>query len=129
MLKTMPDTGFYLQIPDESEERILYPGTVQEWNENIYTAGLQKDDPAPKVGQEVLIYYEIERKFMKQGARIELISMTDSTTAFHFELTGDPVSAERRQCYRVSTVMAEVSAAFGAEENCPKRMSVATARH
>ena len=119
MLNTVPDTGFYLQIPDESEERILYPATVQEWNENSYTAGLHKDDPAPEAGQEVLIYYEIERELVKQGAHIEWVSETDSTTAFCFELTGDPVSAERRQCDRVSTGMAEVRATFGAEENCP----------
>ena len=119
MLNTVPDTGFYLQIPDESEERILYPATVQEWNENIYTAGLQTDDPTLEAGQEVLIYYEIERELVKQGAHIEWVSETDSTTAFRFELTGDPVSAERRQCYRVSTMMAEVSATFGTEENCP----------
>lgn len=119
MLNTVPETGFYLQIPDESEKRILYPATVQEWNENTYTAGLQKDDPAPEAGQEVLIYYEIEREFVKQGARIELVSKTVSTTAFRFQMTSDPVSAERRQCYRVSTVMAEVSATFGAEEKCP----------
>ncbi len=119
MLNTIPDTGFYLQIPDESEERILFPATVQEWNENIYTAGLQTDDPALEAGQEVLIYYEIERELVKQGAHIEWVSETDSTTAFRFELTGDPVSAERRQCYRVSTMMAEVSATFGTEENCP----------
>ncbi len=119
MLNTVPGTGFYLQISDESEERFLYPATVQEWNENSYTAGLQQDDPAPEAGQEVLIYYEIEREFVKQGARIELVSKMDSTTVFRFELTGDPVSAERRQCDRVSTVMAEVSATFGAEENCP----------
>ena len=119
MLNTVPDTRFYLQIADESEERVLYPATVQEWNENSYTAGLPNDDPAPEAGQEVLIYYEIEREFMKQGARVELVSKTDSASAFVFELTGDPVSAERRQCYRVSTVMAEVSATFGTEENCP----------
>ena len=105
MLNTVPDTVFYLQIADESEERILHPATVHEWNENVYTAGLQKDDLAPEAGQEVLIYYENEREFMKQGARVELVSKRDSTTAFCFELTGDPVSAERRQCYRVSTVM------------------------
>ena len=119
MLNTVPGTGFYLQISDESEERFVYPATVRGCNENSYTAGLQKDDPTPEAGQEVLIYYEIECKFMKQGARIELVSKTDSTTGFCFELTGDPVSAERRQCYRVSTVMAEVSATFVAEENCP----------
>lgn len=119
MLNTIPGTVFYLQIPDESEERILYPATVQEWNENGYTAALQTDDPAPEAGQEVLIYYEIEREFVKQGARIELVSKMDSTTVFRFELTGDPVSAERRQCDRVSTVMAGVIATFGAEENCP----------
>ena len=119
MLNTVPGTAFYLQIPDESEKRILYPATVQEWNENGYTAGWQKVYNAPEIGQEVLIYYEIESEFVKQGARIKMVSKTDSTTGFRFELTGDPVPAEHRQCYRVSTVMAEVSATFGAEENCP----------
>ena len=119
MLNTIPGTAFYFQIPDESEERILYPATVQEWNENSYTAGLNENDPALEAGQEVLIYYEIEHELVKQGARIELVSKMDSTIVFRFELTGDSVSAERRQSYRVSTVMAEVSATFGAEENCP----------
>lgn len=119
MLNTVPETSFYLQIPDESEERILYPATVQEWNENSFTAVLQTDDPALEAGQEVLIYYEIERELVKQEAHIEWVSKTDSTTVFRFELTGDPVSAERRQCYRVSTMMAGVSASFGGEENCP----------
>ena len=119
MLKTAPETGFYFQILDESEERILYPATVQEWNANRYTAGLQNNDPAPEPGQDVLIYYEIEREFMKQRARIELVSKTEFTAAIRFELRGDPVSAERRQCYRVSTVLAEVSATLGTEENCP----------
>ncbi len=119
MLNTIPGTIFYLQIPDESEEHFLYPATIQERNENSYTAALQTDDPALEAGQEVLIYYEIERELVKQGAQIEWVSKTDSTSAFRFELTGDPVSAERRQCYRVSTMMAEVSATFGTEENCP----------
>ena len=42
MLNTVPNTGFYLQIPKESKEHILYPATVQEWNENRYTA-IQRD--------------------------------------------------------------------------------------
>jgi len=119
MLKTVADTVFYLQIPEESEEHILYPTMVQGWNVHGYSAWWPTIYIAPEIGQELLIFYETERGFVKQGARIKMVSKTDSITTFRFELTGDPVSAEHRECYRVSTVMDEVIATIGAEENCP----------
>ena len=56
---------------------------------------------------------------MRQPARIDLIADTPSGRTFSFQFTGDAVSGETRQCYRVSTVMAAVTATFGGEENCP----------
>ena len=55
---------------------------------------------------------------MQQPARIEAVLQSEPRTVFGFETTGELVSAEARQCYRVSTVMASLTAVV-ADEECP----------
>ena len=119
MLSTTPGTGFFVQIPDESSHLILHSAVVQECTNNTYTAELQEDTTLLKSGQDIFVYYEFRNEFTRQPARIHVIADTPSGRTFTFQFTGDAVSAERRQCYRVSTVMAAVIATFGGEENCP----------
>ena len=70
-------------------------------------------------GQDIFVYYEFQNDFVRQPARIDLMADPPSGRTFSFRFTGEAVSAERRQCYRVSTVMAAMTATFGGEENCP----------
>ena len=72
----------------------------------------------PEPGLEVLIYSHIEGKFMKQAARIDAV-LASVKRDIRFELTGEPVSAESRDCYRVSTVLTDLTAKLGTEEGCP----------
>lgn len=119
MLSTTPDTGCFVQVPDESSQRILHSAVVQGFTNNTYTAELQ-DDAAPlKSGQDIFVFYEFRNEFTRQPARIVVIADTPSGRTFSFQFTGDAVSGESRQCYRVSTVMAAATATFGGEENCP----------
>ncbi len=69
-------------------------------------------------GAEVLVFYEINRHFMQQPVRVvSLAEMNrdDGETLITLELetTGDPVSAEKRECYRVSCYSADVKVQLG----------------
>ncbi|MAE95289.1 MAG: hypothetical protein CL910_11565 [Deltaproteobacteria bacterium] len=55
---------------------------------------------------------------MQQPARIRSLEETDTGKLVVFETLGDPVSAESRQSYRVSTITASLEAAIGDEPNC-----------
>ena len=118
MLTTTPGTGFFVQIPDESNERILHPALVEDVEGCSYTAQLKEDEAPLKAGQNVFIFYEFKGEFVRQPACASALSHIQSGINFAFQFTGEPVSAERRQCYRVSTVMAAVTATIGDEENC-----------
>jgi hypothetical protein len=69
-------------------------------------------------GQEVFIYYEINRIFMKQLARIETVTQGDPKTSIRFGTSGHAVSAEDRDCYRVPTAFKELTATVGPEGSC-----------
>ena len=118
MLSTTPGTGFFVQDPAESRRRILHAALVVQWRNDTYTAG-QEDEARLESGQDIVVYYEFRNEFMRQPGRVDAIAETPSGRAFSFQFTGDAVSAESRQCYRVSTVMAGVTATLGGEENCP----------
>ena len=118
MLSTTPGTGCFVQVPDESSQRILHSAVVQGFANNTYTAELQEDAALLETGQDIFVYYESSGKFARQPARIVVIVNTPSGRTFTFQFTGDAVSGETRQCYRVSTIMATVTATLGDEENC-----------
>ncbi|MEE9129217.1 MAG: PilZ domain-containing protein [Phycisphaerales bacterium] len=119
MLSTTPGTGCFVQVPDESSQRILHSAVVQGFATSAYSAELQEDAAPLESGQDIFVYYESSGKFARQPARIVVIVDTPSGCTFTFQFTGDAESGETRQCYRVSTIMAAVTATLGDEENCP----------
>jgi len=113
------ETGLFLRIPDESDERVLHPAKIVDVQDGIYTAQLEEADLPLTAGQTVLVYYEIEQKFMQQAARIDAVMQAEPEAIVGFETIGEPMSAEERQWYRVSTIMADLSAKIDSEESCP----------
>ncbi len=81
------------------------------------------------VDQEVLMYFTPKREFMQQIGRITAIEVADTHVnpeqaevedrgpIFVLEPVGDPISAESRQYYRVSTISARIEARFGKGAN------------
>lgn len=122
--------NFYLQLPGKSKQRILHLAKVIGMKESVYTAEVKELDLAVESGQDVLVYYEKNREFMQQSARIEAVEEVETVEAVEeidetepqliisFITTGNPVSAESRQCYRVSTVMMDLTAGLGPELGC-----------
>ncbi|MHC4428162.1 MAG: PilZ domain-containing protein [Planctomycetota bacterium] len=120
------ETKIFLNLPNQSKQRILHPATVKETKKRGYTAELEEPDVAIQAGQDLFVYYELKRKFVKQPARIDAVMQTDPVLVVGFQITGEPMSAESREWFRVSTVMANLTASVGAESEC-RLLDVSTA--
>ncbi len=127
----------FLQLGDESRQ-MLHPSKVVEVTENALTVEIEKntfsfdvedDCRTLEADQEILIYYKLDGDFLKQAARIDEVlepeheendeNKDDQKKKFaKMEAMGEPVSSESRQCHRVSTVMAELTASFGQCDDC-----------
>lgn len=108
----------FLQIPDPSGRRVLRPGKWIEGNGRLRSAKFSEADVNVETGQEAIIFYEINGKFMRQSVRINDVSNYPPSVFVNLRITGQPELAESRQSYRVSTVMVEVTATLGSERNC-----------
>lgn len=114
----MLDIGgaLFLQIPDESTERILHPAKVVGLMGNMLTIVFEDRDLgiAECVDvverQEVFVYYEARRDFLQQAGQILRILDEELKPTIEIETTGEPASVESRQYYRVSTVTAGLTA-------------------
>lgn len=116
MLKT--ESNIFFKIPDESTEIALHRATIMTVDENRYTAELEEENLTIEKETELFIYFDLERKFMRQAARISSVTSNESQTHVEFETIGEPISAENRQTLRISTVGADLTATFGTEKNC-----------
>jgi len=112
-------TKMFMQIPDNSGQRILYPATVVEVVDGIITAEFDTPIVAIEAEQEVFVYHDMYQEFMKQSAVVDEHIETETQSVIRFHTTSEPVSAENRQCYRVSTIIADLVARLGPEEACP----------
>jgi len=108
-----------LQLSGKSKRRILHPAKVVGLQDDKYTAEVEEQSLPVESGQDILVNFEKNREFMQQSARIESVDESEGRQVITFATTGEPVSAESRQCYRVSTVMMELTAGLGPERGCP----------
>ncbi len=113
------DTEILLKLPNKTSKDSLYTAKIVQIHEGIYTAILKQRDAIVANGVEVLLYYELDREFMQQTARIETAVVQDDITTIGFRTTGKPVSGERRQCFRVPTLIADLKVKFAGERDCP----------
>ena len=116
MLKT--ESNIFFQIPDKSKKRVLHRAKVVSVTGTLYTAELVEEGPVFEDEMDFFIYFEMDRVFMRQAARVDSVTETESNTLVEFETIGDPFSAEIRQVHRISSVGADLKATFGTEENC-----------
>jgi hypothetical protein len=120
----MPIKGstIFIRFPNESNNRILHPVDVTETSgsDNL-TVLPENPDLALEAEQEVLIYFEKKRKFMQQPARVEALLEGEQGNVAILKTLGEPVSAESRQCYRVSTVLSKLTTTFDGVEGCSLR--------
>ena len=126
---------FYVQIPNQTGERILHPSVVVEKEGSKYVAEVEVSSPPLEAGNDIVIFFELNGEFMQQAGRIDMVkpatassedtSTSSSLNSNHpstsvgFQLVGEAISAENRQSFRVSTVMIDLTASLENEVNCP----------
>jgi hypothetical protein len=113
------ETRIFLNLPDGSQQHILHPARIKKAGERGYTAELEEPDPFLRPGLDLFVLYYLKDRFVKQPARLDSVMQTGPTPLVSFQTTGEPMSAETRESFRVSTVMANLTAAVGAETECP----------
>ena len=121
-------TGCFIQLPGNSKQRVLHPARVVGLVDETYTVEAEKNDLPVEPDTDVLLYFEKNRKFMQQSGRIEAVDTVDvddeasdedgPQLLISFKTTGEPVSAESRQHYRVSTVITGYQADLNTERAC-----------
>jgi len=111
--------GVFVQIPGEFDHRVLHPAMILGIHERDITAELEERELPFECGEPILVYYEQDTVFMQQTARLNSYDSAEPGPLIEFELTGEPSSAESREHYRVSTVMANLTAELGNESLCP----------
>jgi hypothetical protein len=110
--------GLFLQIPGESRQRVLHPATVVNLADGTYSITLE-EELSVNPGQDVLLFFETRHEFMQQAGRIDTVLSSEPSPIIGIRTVSKPVSAESRQCFRVSTVMSDLSADVGDVQNCP----------
>lgn len=118
MLKT--DSELYIQNPTVTDRRSLHIGTVTESGPETMTLSFEDVRFELEADQEIVIYYTVKRKFMQQAAKVveALETETEHAQIVVVKTSGDAVSAEGREHYRVSTVSADIKARLGKEKDC-----------
>ena len=121
-------TGCFLQLPGDSRNRVLHPALVVGLANEVYTVESEDNGLLVEPEMDVLLYFDKNRAFMQQSARIEAVDTVDVDAEgsdeggpqlqISFRTTGTPVSAESRQHYRVSTVIIGYQADLNVEKAC-----------
>ncbi|MEM9174798.1 MAG: PilZ domain-containing protein [Myxococcota bacterium] len=117
MIKTGSDVLF--QEPS-CETRRLRRSVVVGVEKDTFSIEFVAEPFAFEPGQEVLMYFNGKREFMQQIGRVTDVETPEADETgpltFTIEPVGDPISAENRQDYRVSTINSELAARVGSEE-------------
>jgi hypothetical protein len=130
-----PGTRIFIQIPDAQGKAMLHPASVLEVVHDSITAISTEAVRQLETGSECHVLFEHLQEFMQQSVQVDAIMPTtsepeletmeqldlqssDQLCVFGFRTVGEPVSAEQRQCYRVSTVMYPVRATIEGETDC-----------
>jgi len=118
MMKTGSDILF--QEPTSATRR-LRRSTVVDASADRFSIQFVAEPFEFELDQEVLMYFNGRREFLQQVGRIVEVNEADPETGepktYGIEPVGDPISAENRQNYRVSTISAGLEATVGAESN------------
>ena len=61
----------FLQLPSDTNRRVLHPGRIEAVSDNAYAVNLLESGLALEPGASILLYFEHDRKFVKQPVRVE----------------------------------------------------------
>jgi len=120
MIKTGTDILF--QEPSASTRRLRRSVAIDAGTDTVAVQFVAEPFDFD-VDQEVLMYFNVKREFMQQLGRVVEVNVPEveeeeeaaEPATFVLEPIGDPISAESRKFYRVSTISADLKASLGEE--------------
>lgn len=109
-----------------STTRVLHPVRITDRTDEVITIKYAEPDGLPAERSEtVTVFFDGRKGFMQQPGEIVPPDPEEGDTdgvpsepVVAVRLLGEPVSAESRECYRVSTVLADYHANFGRLGTC-----------
>jgi hypothetical protein len=109
----------FLRLPKEGPppKGVLHSGSVL--NLENEACRIQLDEPCPgfEESSDALLHFEEKRKFMQQSVRL-MHKDSEEPLIVTVQLQGTPVSAESRQCFRVSCLGLNIKATVADEPRC-----------
>lgn len=97
------DTSFLIQFTDTALHKCaVCSATLRDNVDGLLTAELWEKDDDIEPGQEFLAYYDIDGKYVKHKARIEMILPSNSGSMISFRLIDQSMSAENREDERIT---------------------------
>ncbi|MDH3584453.1 MAG: PilZ domain-containing protein [Phycisphaerae bacterium] len=109
----------FVEFARDAESPVLHAATVIRTAGPIAFIDVREGTGGFEAGQEIVVYHTISHRFVKQAAHVvEILALTDQTLV-GIETISEPVSAENRECYRVSTVLSGLTVDIGPEQGCP----------
>jgi len=102
----------FLQVVTPSGQKILKVGKVVQRDAQRIEVHFE-ELVRPHLEQSVLLFAEQNRRFYQQLAVVCGLRLDLTPPGYAFELQGEPISAEQRGSYRVSTVTAHLIGRLG----------------
>ncbi|USN99683.1 MAG: PilZ domain-containing protein [Phycisphaeraceae bacterium] len=104
----------WISLGPEDSDRLRYaPACGGDGHAILFRFQTDQSPPAPlAAGRDVLVFFNGPKGFMQQPARIVL---TPENALYGLETTGDAVSAESREMFRVGVTLADYEAIVGGE--------------
>ncbi len=112
------NSELHIQDPSKTGKRWLVRGVIIEEMNGGFVVSFEEARFTVTVAQEIVVYYEHQRKFMQQAGRVIELQSSENGLMFVFEAIGEAVSAEEREFYRTSAISAEIDASIDAEARC-----------
>jgi hypothetical protein len=121
---SMTDGSFFVQISGTSPEPPLHLACGTSREEGEYTLLFQVERELDlKPGQKMYVYHFLNYRFVKHFARITACSREVCPAGSRYSVTvslvGEPLPAENRRSYRVSTCAADLMVQVGDSDLCP----------
>jgi hypothetical protein len=113
------DDKVFLRLPkeDSGNKRVLRPGLAVALENDVWTIRLDQPCAGIEATSNVALHFEERRKFLQQAGRV-VRKDSEEPLVLGIQLQGAPVSAENRQCFRVSCLGSNIRATIDDETAC-----------
>ncbi len=115
-----PGINTYVRLAGESPgDKPLRTALVLDRRENLCTVEIENAENPPAPGDTICFFFDVESRFSQQKARVGRCLVRGSKCIMSVALLDQPVPADNRQSFRVSSATADLCARLNCAQNCP----------